>query len=259
MLLAIDIGNTDVAFGVFRDKTLIGTWRIASDLSKRPDEYGILVTHLLRMKEIPRAAIKRIIVSSVVPPLSPVFQQMATLYFAIDPMFVTSDLETGLTIHYTHPEEVGSDRIVNAVAAYKRYGGPVVIVDLGTATTFCVVTEKGEYLGGAIAPGLALSAETLFNHTAKLPKIALAKPMNIIGKNTSMSMQSGVFFGYIGLINEIVHRIHREIGSKSLVVATGGLAAWIGPECRTISKIFPTLTLEGLMIIYEKNQSVDTR
>lgn len=258
MLLVIDIGNTDVVFGVFKEKTLIGTWRVSSDLDKTSDEYGILLTHLLQTQGISALSIKKAIISSVVPPLTSVFQEMSLKYFSTDPILVTSKLMTGLTIQYTHPEEIGSDRIVNAAAAYALYGGPVIIVDLGTATTFCIVLQKGEYLGGAIAPGLSLSAKALFSHTAKLPKIDIVKPPNVIGKDTSMSMQSGLFFGYVGLINEIVNRIHQEIGSKSLVVATGGLAGLIGPDCETISKIHPTLTLEGLMIIYSKNTNVDT-
>lgn len=259
MLLAIDIGNTDLVLGLFKEKKLMGTWRVASDPDKTTDEYGILLCSLLQHQGHQPSAIKRVIVSSVVPPLTPVLQSVSEKYFSGPPMVVTCALKTGLTIKYTRPEEVGADRIVNAAAAFHLYGGPIVIVDLGTATTFCVVTEKGEYLGGAIAPGMALSADALFHRTAKLPKIELAKPESIIGRDTATSMQSGVFFGYIGLINEIVDRILKDIGNEVRVVATGGLAGLIAPECRSISMILPTLTLEGLMIIYNMNATATPR
>ncbi len=257
MLLAIDIGNTDLVFGLFEEKKLIETWRIASDTRKTADEYGILLCGLLQYKGQAPASIDQVILSSVVPPLTPIFQTLSKKYFSKEPMVVTADLKTGLTIKYTRPEEVGSDRIVNAAAAYRLYGGPLVIVDLGTATTFCAVTQKGEYLGGAIAPGMALSADALFKRTAKLPKIEVAKPESVIGKDTVQSMQSGLFFGYIGLINEIVDRIQQEIGSEAQVLATGGLAGLIAPECRSISLVLPTLTLEGLMIIYHLNACLE--
>ncbi len=259
MLLVIDIGNTDIVFGIFREERLLGQWRVATHLQKTADEYGLLLLQLLEAQLMPVSEIKGVIFSSVVPLLTPLFQEMIQRYFSTDPMIVSEKLKTGLKVCYENPKEVGSDRIVNAAAAYYLYGGPVVIVDLGTATTFCVVSESGEYLGGAIAPGMALSAEALVNRAAKLPRVELSQPKNVIGKETTASMQSGIFFGYVGLINEIVQRIHDEMGAKSLVIGTGGLVALIASECQSISKIHPTLTLEGLMIIYRMNQVIDSR
>ncbi|MDC4204814.1 MAG: type III pantothenate kinase [Candidatus Manganitrophus sp.] len=253
LLLVIDIGNTNVVFGIFERKKLIGEWRVATHLHKTADEYGILLIDLLLAQKIPLSKVKGAILSSVVPPLTPVFQEMTRKYFSLDPMVVTHSLKTGLQIKYDQPKEIGADRIVNAAAAYHLYGGPVVIVDFGTATTFCVVSETGDYLGGAIAPGLIISADALFSRAAKLPRVELIKPKRIIGRDTVSSMQSGMIFGYVGLVNEIVRRIHREIGTEALVVATGGLSNLIAPECSTIQKVRPALTLEGLMIIYHLN------
>lgn len=253
MLLVIDVGNTNVAFGIFKGKDLIGEWRVATHLHKTADEYGILLVDLLQAQKMAPSKVKGAILSSVVPPLTPVFQEMARKYFSQEAMVVTHSLKTGIRIHYDQPKEIGADRIVNAAAAYHLYGGPVVIVDFGTATTFCVVSESGDYLGGAIAPGLVISADALFSRAAKLPRVELIKPKSIIGRDTVSSMQSGMIFGYVGLVNEIVHRIHREIGTEALVVATGGLSSLIAPECNVIQKIRPTLTLEGLMIIYGLN------
>jgi len=255
MLLVIDIGNSDVVFGIFKEKTLVSTWRITSDLHKSSDEYGMLLCGLLKGREVSADKISGVILSSVVPPLTALFQEMSQRYFGSDPMTVSDALKTGLTIQYDHPQEVGSDRIVNAAAAYHLYGGPVLIVDLGTATTFCVVSKKGAYLGGAIAPGMALSAEALVQRAAKLPEVTLKRPSRVIGSDTVGSMQSGIFFGTVGLINELVERIHLEIGEKTLVVATGGLASLVAGDCKSISKLRPTLTLEGLMIIYGMNVS----
>lgn len=253
MLLVIDIGNTHVVFGVFKNEKLIGEWRIATHLHKTSDEYGILFTDLLTAGKVRPSRLKGAILSSVVPPLTPIFQEMSEKYFNLKAMVVTHALKTGLKIQYDHPKEVGADRIVNAAAAYRLYGGPVIIVDLGTATTFCVVSEKGEYLGGAIAPGLMISADALFARAAKLPRVELSKPKSVIGRDTVTSMQSGMIFGYVGLVNEIVSRIHAELGREGRVVATGGLSALIASECKTISTVRPTLTLEGLMIIYKMN------
>lgn len=253
LLLVIDVGNTNVVFGIFEGKSLIGEWRVATHLHKTADEYGILLIDLLQAQKISISKIKGAILSSVVPPLTPVFQEMTRKYFSLEAMVVTHSLKTGLQIDYDQPKEIGADRIVNAAAAYQLYGGPVIIVDFGTATTFCVVSESGDYLGGAIAPGLIISADALFARAAKLPRVELIKPKKIIGRDTVSSMQSGMIFGYVGLVNEIVHRIHREIGTEALVVATGGLSNLIAPECNSIQKIRPTLTLEGLMIIYALN------
>ncbi len=256
MLLVIDIGNTDIVIGVFESEALTGQWRIATHLHKTADEYGLLLSQLLLTQKRSVSGISGIIISSVVPPLTPLFQELSTRYFSVNPMVVTDQLKTGLRLCYENPKEIGADRIVNAAAAYHLYGGPVVIVDLGTATTFCVVSESGDYLGGAIAPGMALSAEALVNRAAKLPRIEFNKPSSVIGKDTVSSMQSGLFFGYVGLISEMIKRMHAEIGVKTPVIATGGLSTLIAPECRIISKIHPTLTLEGLMIIYRMNHNL---
>lgn len=253
LLLVIDVGNTNVVFGIFEEKRLLGEWRVATHFQKTADEYGILLIDLLQEQKISAARVKGAILSSVVPPLTPVLQEMARKYFSQEAMVVTHDLKTGLRIRYDNPKEVGADRIVNAAAAYHLYGGPLIIVDFGTATTFCVVSEGGDYLGGAIAPGLTISAEALFARASKLPRVELIKPKGVIGRDTVSSMQSGMIFGYAGLVNEIVGRIEQEIGEKAQVVATGGLSRLIAPECATIQKVRPTLTLEGLMIIYNMN------
>ncbi|MFY9269957.1 MAG: type III pantothenate kinase [Candidatus Manganitrophaceae bacterium] len=253
MLLVIDVGNTNVVFGVFDKKKLIGEWRVATHFHQTADEYGVLLIDLLKARKIKIERIMGAILSSVVPPLTPVFQEMTRKYFSREAMVVTHELETGLLIRYDNPKEIGADRIVNAAAAYHLYGGPAIIVDFGTATTFGVISREGEYLGGAIAPGLTLSAEALFSRASKLPRVELIKPKTVIGRDTISSMQSGMIFGYAGLVDEMVRRIRRETGSEGLVVATGGLSSLIAPECGTIQKIRPTLTLEGLMIIYDLN------
>lgn len=253
MLLVIDIGNTEIVTGLFETEDLVGQWRISTHLHKTADEYGLQLLQLLETQDDAATQIDGVILSSVVPPLTAIFQDMIESYFSLAPLIVSEKIKTGLNICYENPREVGADRLVNAAAAYHLYGGPLIIVDLGTATTFCAISGKGDYLGGAISPGMALSAEALVNRAAKLPRVELRKPESIIGKDTVSSMQSGIFFGYIGLIKEVIRRIDQEVGAKSQVIATGGLAELIGPECPVISKIHPTLTLQGLMIIYRMN------
>ncbi|MBI3809138.1 MAG: type III pantothenate kinase [Nitrospirae bacterium] len=254
MLLAIDIGNTNIVWGVFDGNTLVADWRIGTDHSKTTDEYAILLLDLLRVEGIGRERVDGVILSSVVPPLTPLFEELAETYFHCLPLNVSTELETGLTIKYTNPREVGSDRIVNAAAAFHRYGGPIIIVDFGTATTFCAVTADGEYLGGAIAPGLRISAEALYARTAKLPKIELARPKSAIGQDTVASMQAGLVFGYAGLVDELVRRIQQELGRDCFVLATGGLAGLIAPESRSIREVRPHLTLDGLALLYALNR-----
>ena len=253
MLLAIDIGNTNTVWGVFDGPQLLADWRMGTDLAKTTDEYAILLLDLLRVKNILPDRVDGVILSSVVPPLTPLFEELAERYLHRIPLLVSSELDTGLTIRYENPREVGSDRIVNAAAAYRLYGGPLIIVDFGTATTFCAVTAHGEYLGGAIAPGLRISAEALFARTAKLPKVELTRPKSVIGRDTVTSMQSGLIFGYAGLVDEIVGRIQLELGLNCFVLATGGLAGLIAPESRTIREVRPNLTLEGLALLYALN------
>jgi len=253
MLLAIDIGNTNIVVGVFKGKQLKGEWRIATSLSRTTDEYGILMLDLLLAQRLTPKDISGIALSSVVPPLTPVFEDMGRKYFGKNPMVVTHESKTGLHIRYEQPKDVGADRIVNAAAAFFLYGGPLVIVDFGTATTFCAISKTGDYLGGAIAPGLMISAEALFTRAAKLPKVELLRPKNVIGQDTVSSMQSGIIIGYVGLVDEVVMRMKQEVGGKPFVVATGGLAGLIASESKTIQKVHPFLTLEGLRIIYQNH------
>jgi type III pantothenate kinase len=254
MLLAIDIGNSNIVWGVFDGDHLVADWRVNTDHAKTTDEYAILLLDLLRVKGISPERVDGVILSSVVPPLTSLFEELAETYFHRPPLNVSADLETGLTIQYTNPREVGSDRIVNAAAAYRRYGGPIIIVDFGTATTFCAITADGEYLGGAIAPGLRISAEALYARTAKLPKIELVRPKSAIGQDTVSSMQAGLVFGYAGLVDELVRRIQQELGRDCFVLATGGLAGLVAPESRSIREIRPHLTLEGLALLYALNR-----
>ncbi len=252
MLLALDIGNSHVVAGMFEGQTLRAHWRVATDQSKTADEYGALLLSLLRMADLAPSRITGVILSSVVPPMTPLFQAMAEVYFRRSPLVVTADLDTGLTVAYPNPREIGSDRLVNAAAAYDRYKTSLIVVDFGTATTFCAVTQAGEYLGGAIAPGLAIAADALTARTAKLPKVDLVRPKTVIGRDTTSSIQSGLIFGYTGLVDEIVTRMQREISHQPKVIATGGLASIIAPESRTIQEVRPFLTLEGLELLYRR-------
>lgn len=255
MILAIDVGNTNIVLGVYQGKRLVVNWRISTNRQTTADEYGILIKDLFNYARINSNEIKAVVVSSVVPPLMSSLSKMSTKYFCVEPLIVGPGVKTGISIKYEDPREVGADRIVNTVAALRLYGGPVIIVDFGTAITFCAVSGNGEYLGGAITPGIGIATEALFRQAAKLPRIELIKPKNVIGKNTVVSMQAGIVYGYVGLIDEIVSRMKTEIGEgEPMVVATGGFAEMIGSETKTIKEINPFLTLEGLRIIYELNQ-----
>jgi type III pantothenate kinase len=254
MLLAIDIGNTTVAIGLFKDKTLIHHWRIRSDRDKTDDEYGIILRNLLAFAGLDPTAVKAAIISSVVPPLTPIFQSLSQDLFRVKPLVVGPGLRTGMPILYEAPLEVGADRVVAAVAAYERIGGPCIVLDFGTATTFDAVSTKGEYLGGAIAPGIQISAEALYLKTAKLPRIEIKKPAKAIGKTTVASMQSGLYFGYVGLVQTIIEEIRKELGEQAKVIATGGFGDQISAEVKAITAYEPNLVLEGLRIIYERNR-----
>jgi len=254
MILVIDVGNTHTVIGVYKEEKLLGHWRISTNLKKTEDEYGILIKGLLDNSKLSLADIKGIVISCVVPPVIWILKKMSADYFKVSPIIVGPGIKTGIYIKIDNPKEVGADRIVNAIAAYKLYGGPVIIVDFGTATTFCAVNKDGVYLGGAIAPGIEISAEALAEKTAKLPKIEVTKPQHSIGSNTIAAMKSGIFFGYLGLTNELIRRFKRELGEDSLVVATGGQAELIGNECNLIDKINPFLTLIGLYLVYEMNK-----
>ena len=252
MLLAIDIGNTNVVAGVFEGPTLLSHWRLATDPKKTADEYGVLCLSLMaRSGRVPEH-ITGAIISSVVPALTETFESMVATSFGCTPITVSSDLETGLTLKYLNPKEIGSDRIVNAAAAYEKFRRDLIIVDFGTATTFCAVSGTGDYLGGVIAPGLGISAEALFSRAAKLSKVELARPKTVIGTDTASSIQSGLIFGYAGLVDTLVQRIETEMGHASFVIATGGLAQVIASEARSIQHIEPFLTLQGLELLYRR-------
>ena len=253
MLLAIDIGNTNVVLGVYDKEKLVENWRVGTNTRITPDEYAMIFKDLFGFAALDFNQITGVIISTVVPPLLPVMIDMSRKYFRIEPMVVTYKLKTGITLRYDNPKEVGADRIVNAAAAYKLYGGPLIIVDFGTATTFCAVTKKGEYLGGAICPGMKISAEALFQRASKLPRVELLRPPSVIGSDTISAMQAGIIYGYAGLVDGIVERMKKELSPDARVVATGGLAELVTPETKTIQEIKPHLTLDGLRFLYDIN------
>jgi type III pantothenate kinase len=254
MLLVFDVGNTNIVMGVYDGDELVHSWRLFTDRNQMADEYEIKIRSFLEYADIDIGDIHDVIISSVVPPIMPTMERMVWKCFRIEPIIVEPGIKTGLSILYENPREVGADRIVNAVAGYALYGGPLIIIDFGTATTFCVVDGEGRYIGGAISPGIGISAEALFQRAAKLPRIELVKPRQVIGRNTVAGMQSGMIFGYVGLVDGIVSRMVREIGAKPKVVATGGMAEIIAGESETIDLVNQDLTLEGLRIIYQRNQ-----
>ena len=254
MLLVFDIGNTNIVMGVYRDNVLVDSWRLFTDRNQTADEYEIKIRALFANAAISLGDISDAILSSVVPPLIPTLERMIWKCFQIEPLIVEPGVKTGLTILYDNPREVGADRIVNAVAGYELYGGPLIIIDFGTATSFCVIDGEGRWIGGAISPGIGISAEALFQRAAKLPRIELVKPRQVIGKNTVAGMQSGIIYGYVGLVDGIVQRMIRELGAMPKVIATGGMADVIAEESETIDIVDQNLTLEGLRIIYSRNR-----
>lgn len=254
MLLAIDVGNTNMVLGIYQGNDLKVSWRISTNRQQTGDEYGIILKNLFSQAGITVEELSGIIISSVVPPLMSALTEMSRRYMHKEPLVISSEINMGINLLVDNPWEVGADRIVNAVAGYALYGGPLIIVDFGTATTIDAVSTDGDYLGGAIAPGIGISTEALFQKAAKLPRVELVKPQQVIGRNTIASMQSGIIYGFAGQVDGIVKRMFQEFTVAPQVIATGGLATLIARESETLQTVNPLLTLDGLRIIYERNK-----
>jgi type III pantothenate kinase len=265
MLLVLDVGNTNTVLGVFAKKAkddgtdspgykrIVANWRVATIATQTVDEYGVLFRNLFAMEKIEVSGIGGIVISSVVPPLDSTLRQVCERYFNTKPLFIEPGVKTGMPVLYDNPAEVGADRIVNSVAAFEQFGGPCIVVDFGTATTFDCVSAKGEYQGGVICPGIGISADALFEKTARLPRVDIRKPARVVGTNTVGSLQSGLYYGYLGLVDGILERLLQEMGKEATVVATGGLAALIGTGSKYIRHVDDLLTLDGLRLIWERN------
>jgi type III pantothenate kinase len=253
-LLTIDIGNTNTVVGLFKKSKLISSWRLTTVRDRTSDEHGVLVRSLLSLSGFSDLKVDGIAISCVVPPLLPSIREMSLKYFDCDPFIVQPGIKTGMPILYDQPQEVGADRIVHSVAGYHQLGGPCIVIDLGTATVFDAISVKGEYLGGVIAPGIMISAEALFQRAAKLPRVEIREPAEVIGRNTVSAIQSGIFYGYLGLIEKIIEEMKGELGKDVKTIATGGLAPLIAKRTAKIQRIDPDLVLKGLLVLYEMNQ-----
>jgi len=263
MLLALDVGNTNTVLGLFRlegdVRTLVADWRVTTHRTQTVDEYGVLFLNLFSMHDLAASQVSHIIISSVVPPVESTLRRMCEKYFHVEPLFVGPGIKTGMAVLVDNPAELGADRLADSVAAYERYGGPCIVVDFGTATKFEAISERGEYLGGAIAPGLGISADALFNRAARLFRIDIQRPPKVIATNTITHLQSGIYYGYIGLVDGILERMIAELGTPKAVIATGGMARMIAEDSRYITQIDDMLTLEGLRILFERNRVAHVR
>ena len=256
MLLAVDIGNTNIVLGAFRRERLLASWRTATAAHRMADEYAMLLDSLFRYHGLSMSDVKHVVMCSVVPALSATFSDLAERYLGVSALSVGPEVVTGIRVDIDNPREVGADRIANAVAAYRRYGGPIIVLDFGTATTLDAITAAGEYVGGAIAPGVTIAAEALFARAARLYRVEMTAPARAIGRNTVASMQSGIIFGYVGLVEGLVARFRQELG-PARVIATGGLASVICRETAVVDEVVPALTLEGLRMVYELNRLIE--
>jgi type III pantothenate kinase len=277
MLLALDVGNTNTVLGLYRlsaepsvpgtpaalhaeeERELVAHWRVTTHRTQTSDEYGVLFVNLFQMSGISVDEVHHIIISSVVPPVETTLRRVCEKYFHLQPLFVEPGIKTGMPVLVDNPTELGADRLVNAIAAFERYGGPCIVVDFGTATTFDVISAKGEYLGGAISPGLGISADALFSRAARLGRIDIKRPAKVIGTNTVTHLQSGLYYGYIGLVDGILERMITELGAPARVIATGGLARQISEDSRYIAEIDDMLTLDGLRILFDRNRTARPR
>lgn len=253
MLLTIDVGNTNTVLGVFEGPSLVTHWRLTTRPEQTRDEYGVLVRNLFAGSGLDPARVEAIALASVVPPLTPVLVELARETLGREPLVIGPGVKTGMPILYEPPGDVGADRIVNGVAAFAGHGGPVIVVDFGTATTFDVITARGEYAGGVICPGIGISADALFQRAARLPRVDVRRPGRVVGRTTVCSMQSGLYFGYAAMCEGLIGRIRAELGEAAKVIATGGFAAALAPEVPSIGVVDPVLTLVGLRLIFERN------